>query len=100
MKCAIRVLAAGTVLPALLLCADAARCRLGKGLYEDRLAITQKHSPAEGPGAGALLAPGDSTPAGKLAAIDEQYRQFLRELSTAAAQQDNDTVKACCDQAG
>jgi hypothetical protein len=100
MRSAIGVLTAGIVLPALLLSADAARCRLGKGLYEDRLAIVQKQGPAEGPVAGALLPPGSNTPGGKLAAIDEQYRQFLEELSAAAARQDKDAVKACCDQAG
>ena len=45
MKRTIRVLAAGIVLPALLLGADAARCRLGKGLYEDRLAIARSRVP-------------------------------------------------------
>jgi hypothetical protein len=83
-----------------LLSADAARCQLGKGLYEDRLAVVQKQGPAEGPAAGALLPPGSDAPTGKLAAIDAQYRQFLEELSAAATRQDKDAVKACCDQAG
>src|SRR5437660_825586 len=99
MRRVIRVLSAGIVLSALSFGADNGRCRLGKGLYEDRLMIAQKQGPAEGPALGSLLPPGNTTPEGKLAAIDDQYHQFLGELSAAATRQDKDAVKACCDQA-
>jgi hypothetical protein len=99
MRRAIRILTAGIVFSALSIGADDDRCRLDKGLYEDRLAIAQKQGPAEGPASGALLPPGNTTPAGKLAAIDDQYRRFLVDLSAAATRQDKDAVKACCDQA-
>lgn len=89
---------AGTVLPGLLWGADAARCRLPKSLYDDRLTLAQKQGPAEG--AGGLLPSGKVAPAGKLAAIDDQYRQFLTELSDSIDRKDADAVKACCDMAG
>lgn len=99
MRRAIRVLTAGIVLSALSIGADDGRCRLGKGLYEDRLAIVLKQGPAGGPASGSLLPPGSTTPEGRLAAIDDQYRQFLGELSAAVERQDKDAVRACCDQA-
>ena len=99
MRRVIRVLAAGIALAALSFGADDGRCRLGKGLYEDRLAIVLKQGPADGPASGSLLPPGSTTPEGRLSAIDTQYRQFLTELSSAASHQDKDAVQACCDQA-
>jgi hypothetical protein len=94
------LLIAGTVLPALLWGADAARCRLPKSLYDDRLTLAQKQGPAEGPATGGLLPPGKVVPAGKLAAIDDQYRQFLTELSDDIERKDTEAIKACCEMAG
>ena len=94
------LLIAGGVLPALLWGADAARCRLPKSLYDDRLALAQKQGPAEGSAAGGLLPSGKVAPAGKLTAIDDQYRQFLTELSDDLERKDTEAVKACCDMAG
>jgi hypothetical protein len=100
MKRANAVLIAGTVLPALLCGADAARCRLPKSLYDERLSLAQKQGTAEGPVTGGLLPSGKVAPAGKLAAIDDQYRQFLGELSSSLERKDTEALKACCDQAG
>ena len=99
MRRALGFFTAGIVLPALLSGADAARCRLSKGLYEDRLALAQKQGPAESAAAGALLAPGTVTPADKLAAIDQEYRRFLTELAAAIDHDDAAGLKACCDEA-
>jgi hypothetical protein len=97
---AIAVRIAGALLPFLLFGEDPARCRLTNGLYDGRLAI-QKQDQAEGPVTGALLAAGTAapTPASKLAAIDEEYRQFLAELSAATARKDATAIQACCDEA-
>ena len=100
MRRVVGVLTAGIVSVGLLCGADAARCRLSKGLYEDRLALAQKQGPAEGTGAGSLLPPGTVTPAGKLAEIDGEYRRFLLELAAAVESKDADGIKACCDEAG
>src|SRR6266536_3405260 len=97
MKRAAGVLIAGTVLPALLLGADAAPCRLPKNLYDDRLSLAQKQGPAEGPAGGGLLPPGKVAPVEKLAVIDDQYRQFLSELSNAIERKDTEAVKSCCE---
>ncbi len=94
------ILSGIVLLPALLYGADMGRCTLAKNLYEDRLALTQKHGAAETPAAGALLAPGAaSTPAGKLAAIDGEYRGFLGELAAAGKAKDETSLKACCERA-
>ena len=98
---AIALLIAGAVPAALLMGADAGRCRLPKSLYDDRLALTQKQGPADSTGAGGLLPSGKMAPAtGKLAVIDDQYRQFLSELSADIDRKDVEAVKACCDVAG
>jgi hypothetical protein len=100
MRRAIGVFTAGILLAAPLCGADAARCRLAKGLYEDRLAV-QKQGGTETAAGGALLAPGSATvpPAGRLAAIDQEYRQFLTELSGALERKDAEAVNACCENA-
>jgi hypothetical protein len=97
---AVRTAAAGAFLSALLLGADAVPCQLGKSLYNERLAI-EKQVQAQGPATGALLAPGTASlpPATKLTAIDEQYRQFLTELSHARESKDGPAIQACCDAA-
>jgi hypothetical protein len=94
------VIAAGIVLPIVLFGADAAPCRLSKGLYEDRLTVVQKQGPADDTAA-SLLPPGSVpvTPAAKLAAIDREYRLFLTELSDAVQRKDTDAIAACCENA-
>jgi hypothetical protein len=99
MRNAIGVIAAGAILPALLWSADPGRCRLDRNLYDDRLALVQRQGQAGGAATDALLAPGVTAPANKLAAIDNQYRQFLTELSAASANKDADAIKSCCGQA-
>jgi hypothetical protein len=98
---AIGIFAAGILLSASLCGADAARCRLSRGLYEDRLTIVQKQGPADTVASGALLDPGNvtATPAGRLASIDQEYRQFLKELSAALQSKDAGAVTACCENA-
>jgi hypothetical protein len=103
MRCtiAVRTAGAGAFLSALLFGADATTpCRLGRSLFDDRLAI-ERQVLAEGPATGALLAPGTAglAPAGKLAAIDEEYRQFLAELSHTKVSHDGAALQTCCDQA-
>jgi hypothetical protein len=94
------LLTVGTLLPGLLFGADIAKCRLGKSLSDDRLAVEKQGRP-EGPAARAVLAPRSAVPvpASNLAAIDEQYRQFLAELSEARTRNDQTTIQACCDEA-
>jgi hypothetical protein len=100
LRFAIAVRIAGPLLPLLLVGEDPARCRLNKGLYDDRLA-SQMQDQAERPGTSALLPAGivAATPASKLAAIDEKYRQFLFQLSEAATGKDTTAIQACCDEA-
>jgi hypothetical protein len=97
---AIQTVVAGAFLSALLFGADATPCQLGKGFYNERLAI-EKQVRAEGPATGALIARGTASlaPASKLAAIDEHYRQFLFELSRARENKDRPAIQACCDDA-
>lgn len=99
MKRAIGLLLAGALWSPQLSGAEAAGCRLSKGLYEDRLALVQKQAPAEGQAAGALLPPGTVTPADKLAAIDREYRGFLKELSAASERKDGAALQSCCQDA-
>src|ERR1044071_4896991 len=81
----------------LLLGANAGRCQLRKGLYEERLALAQKHGSAESGSSGALLS-GDimSAPGGKSALIDQEYARFLEDLSAAVEQNDTAALTACC----
>jgi hypothetical protein len=97
---AVRTAVTGAFLSALLSGADVASCQLGKGFFDERLAI-EKQVQTEGPATGALLAPGTASlpPASKLAAIDEQYRQFLAELSHAKESKDGQAIQVCCDEA-
>jgi hypothetical protein len=97
---AVKTAGAEAFLSALLFGADTTPCQLGKSLYYDRLAI-EKQVQAEGPATGALLAPGTAglAPASKLAVIDEEYRQFLAELSRAKVSKDGTALQACCDEA-
>jgi hypothetical protein len=97
---AIVVRIAGPLLPFLLVGQDPARCRLDKGLYDDRLA-SQKQAQAERPATGALLPANTAVAAEteKLTAIDEEYRQFLVELSDATTRKDTRAIQACCDEA-
>ena len=84
--------------PVLLVGASAAQCELPKGLYEDRLALTQTQGPAE-PANGALLPAGTVTPASKLTEIDGEYRRFLAAVAAATQAKDESALKACCDRA-
>jgi hypothetical protein len=97
---AVQTAGAGAFLAALLFGADTTPCQLGKSLYNDRLAI-EKQVQAVGPATGALLAPGTAAlaPIGKLAASDEEYRQFLAELSHAKVSKDGTALQTCCDEA-
>jgi hypothetical protein len=97
---AVQTAVTGGVLCALLSGADATPCHLGKDFYNERLAI-EKQVQAEGPATGALLAPGTASlaPAGKLAAIDERYRQFLAELTRVNESEGRPALQACCDEA-
>jgi hypothetical protein len=97
---AIVVRIAGSLLPFLLVGQDPARCRLDKGLYDDRLA-SQKQDKPDRPATGALLPAGTGAAAqtSKLTAIDEEYRQFLVELSDATTRKDTTAIQACCDEA-
>jgi len=91
---------AGAFLSALLFGADVSPCQLAKSLYDDRLAI-EKQFQAEGPATGVSPAPGTAAaaPASKLAAIDEEYRHFLAELSHAKVSKDATALHSCCDEA-
>jgi hypothetical protein len=100
LRFAIVVRIAGPLLPFLLVGQDSARCRLNKGLYDDRQA-SQKQDQLDRPATGALLPAGIAlaTPASKLTAIDDEYRQFLVELSDATTRKDATAIQACCDEA-
>src|SRR5215470_6690104 len=89
---------AGVFLSALLFGADATPCKLGKSLYDDRLAM-EKQVQAERPPTLALLAPGTAAlaPTSKLTAIDEEYRRFLAALSHVKLSKDATALQACCD---
>jgi hypothetical protein len=94
------ILSGMVLLPGLLSGAEMGRCTLSKNLYEDRLALTQKQGTAETPATGTLLSPAAaSTPAGKLATIDGEYRGFLGELAAAGKANDETSLKACCERA-
>jgi hypothetical protein len=100
LRFAIVVRIVGPLLPFLLVGGDLARCRLNKGLYDDRLA-SQKQDQPDRSATGALLPAGITlaTPASKLTAIDDEYRKFLFELSDATTRKDATATQACCDEA-
>ena len=97
---AIQTVGAGALLSALLFGGDATSCRLGKSLYDYRVAI-EKQVQAERPATGALLAPGTVAlaPASKLAAIDAEYRRFLAELAHAKVSKNGTALQECCNEA-
>ena len=101
MRAVLAILAA-VVLPVLCAGADVARCRLSKGLYEDRLAL-ERRGPSESAAAeGALrLAGGGASTAdpGKLQVIDQEYRRFFAELADITVHNDTAALEACCEQA-
>jgi hypothetical protein len=93
-----------SALPLLEFCegADASRCRLTRGLYEDRVALG-KRGPADAASAtgASRLSAGGATVAetNKLQAIDQEYHRFLSELADTSARKDMKALEACCEQA-